>query len=230
MKKIMILAAVTVLCGCSEDKIETYNAPNYVQFAQSVDEPTTVAFVFTPAAAELNVPLRTVMSAAPSGAAQDFRIEVVPGETTAVEGTHYVLPASTAFAAGQVESAPEIIFKKTADMDTKSYKLTVRLVENANFLLGQVAYRTHTFVIHNMISKPDWWTSGVATSVERAYFGKYSDAKFRLIIQVLGTGNLEDYTTSEMRAAALTFKYWLDKQEPIFDTDNNEVMQVTVKG
>lgn len=231
MKKIMIFAAALAVCGCSEDKIEAYSAANYVQFAETSDKEQTVSFVFTPTATELKAPLHTVMSGAPGSGAQEFKVEVVADETTAIAGTHYVMPAALAFPAGEVVTAPEITFKKTDDMDTKSYKLTLRLVPNANFELGEVACRTHTYVVHNMISRPEWWTGGVSTSVERAYFGKYSDAKFRLIIQVLGTGEMEDYTASEFRAATLSFKYWLEAQSPaIYDDANGEPMQVAAKG
>ncbi len=233
LRYISFALCVLALAACKREQIETYSAANYIQFVDATVDSTTVSFVFSPGSDEFQVPLAAIMSAAPSDRELEYEIGVVASGTTAVEGTHYTMPTRTAFEAGEVTNTSYITLRRTPEMQSKSFRLMVEVRRNDNFLVGDGDNIYKIFRVHDMLTRPDWWTEG-SGSITTAYFGKYSEKKYRLMISEVGLVDMTDADNNTKRFYALQFKYWLAREKAagntIWDDDNNEEMTVTVKG
>ena len=66
-----------------------------------------------------------------------FRVEVVDDLTTAVPEKHYSLPSEAIFPAHAYEAVfPVTLYNQDADLQSKSFVLALKLVESADFELG----------------------------------------------------------------------------------------------
>ncbi|SEM25915.1 protein of unknown function [bacterium A37T11] len=216
--------------SCKEDKLETYHAANYVQFADPSSDSVTVAFVFSPGKDTISVPMVAFMSGLAGNQATPYAISVSSTGTTAEEGRQYTLPAVTSFEPGQVTDTSNVCFFRTADMQQKAFRLVVQVAANDHFLPGDLAYQTKTFIVHDMIAQPAWWNADIIKN----YLGAYSDQKYRLLIEQTGVSDLAGSSVSEKRAAAIQLKYWLAREKAagrtVWDNANNQEMTVPVKG
>jgi hypothetical protein len=233
MKKtitILTLAGLIALAACREESVPVYSGDSYVQFVKNlVTDSSTIAFLFAPGVTEIDSPLVVKRISAVFSAAEPYKIIVDRALTTAVEGTHFVLPAATAFAPGALFDTAWVKFLRAPDLKTASYRLVLRVEENENFKTGQWQYCYKTFWMNDKLTRPDWWTANVETS----YLGAYSDYKFECFIEATGISDLSGADGSEIRSNALKFKYWLDEKRANGQTvleRNGDEMQVTVRG
>lgn len=225
MKKeiIYVILVVFSFFSCEKEKIEVYHGADYVQFDKAWSDSSTISFVFYSGRSEVKIPVVSRLSSFASGTEREYRLVVNKEFSTAEENVHFSLPEKTVFKPGAIIDTAYVTFYLKPEMETAAFRLVVELEANENFELGQLEHQMNIFWVHNMISRPDWWT----TSVENNYLGKYSDAKYRLLLQVWPK-DLEGSNDSEKRAAALQLKYHLE-ENPVWDKDNNEQMRVSVK-
>jgi hypothetical protein len=164
----------------------------------------------------------------------------VPASTTAVEGTHYVLPSATTFHAGRVSDTFEVKLIRAAGLQKQKVLLTLQLLPGDELKTGMVSYRgpvtaelnVQTFKIH----LSDELVAGVYWDVFSPYFGTFSAKKVRLINEIAGMP-LNYYTTGWMvdasvyaRAAtwAIAVSRYLAAQKAagntIYDEDGTEML------
>jgi hypothetical protein len=222
MKKIATLIAFTCwLVACREAEIPVYHGDNYIQFVKNLaTDSTTVTFLYAPAATELHSELVVKMTGAPALEEQPYTLSIDRQFTTAEEGVHFRLPDKTAFKAGAMRDTLSITFCRVPEMKTRTFRLVLRVGANNHFLPGQREYQYKVFLVHDKISKPEWWDR----RVEQLYLGTYSDLKFQHFIEVTGGGDMTGASASEIRINALKLKYWLEEWK--FEHDGEPVREV----
>jgi hypothetical protein len=209
---IILTLLVAGLAGCREEKVQVYDGDNYIQFVKhaTVDS-TIIPFLFSPGKMEVDSPLIVKIVGRGHAAETPYSINIDTELTTAVEGTHFILPGRTAFKAGALRDTLAIKFLRTTDMKMNSFRLVLRLEATDDFVLGEPRCHYYTFVVHDQVSRPVWWEEwGI---VESYYLGEYSDRKFEYFIEATGVADLSEATDNEIWLYSLRFKYWLQEQE-----------------
>lgn len=231
MKNIIGIFLLLMFASCNTEGFKTYDGGNFLSFSKNFEKDSTmVSFFFHPGETELTVPLKIDLSGLPLSEEKEYKVMVVPGETTA-NAANYKLEGPFKFRANRDADSLYLKVIKSDDLDTKKLNLVIEILENESFTPGVSSHGKAKIVLTSIASKPDWWNS----TIERAYLGKYSDKKFQLFILVSGVTDLTGRTPSEITAWALALKYYLQKHidagnPPIYDEDNNEVMKVPVIG
>jgi hypothetical protein len=234
MKREIIMLLTTALLGlssCQEAEIPLYSGENYIQFVKNLTtDSTTVAFLLAPGATELDSFLIVKTTGLGYPAETPYKISIDRQFTTAVEGTHFKLPDKTIFKPGAMRDTLPVTFYRTADMKTNTFRLVLRVEENDAFKLGQVQYQYKVFIVHDNISRPEWWTRDVSDY----YLGAYSDKKYQQFIDVTGIADMTGATLSELRVRTLQLKYWLEEYKmlngiPVTE-ENGDEMTVPING
>lgn len=134
----------------------------------------------------------------------NFKIEVVPDETTAQAGKHYTaLKDSYIFEADKFMKDFEIeVSKSDPDLETESKSITLKIVESDDFSVGYTKNSVIKINITNQIIKPAYWDMPLAL-----YFGVYSKVKHNLVIKILG----HDFplTFDQAINPPYSFGYWM---------------------
>lgn len=237
MKKILysiLMCTALVFCvGCSTDEIDYFDNNEYLSFNESVASGQTYpsisyTFTFKDASVEtdtINIPVSFAGRYMDKDA--EFTFKVIDTLTTAKTDVHYRIlnPEKQIIAAHKNTGSAKILLMRTADMKTASYKLTLQLVENNKFKIGEVDKIQVS--ITDQLVKPDWWTS----TVYKHYLGSYSSKKLLLWLEFMGvtdgsdpfdtneyivwqdygTGNFiyKTYKDGLIKMKALAFKNWL---------------------
>lgn len=243
MKKTIIASLlVCVMASCSTDEIDVFDSHNYLSFA-APEMSYTFAFENDDVTShDYNIAVK--YAGRYNDHAATFTIEAVPDKSTAVEGTHYIIPA------GQEQAIPAntntgnalVRLLRTPEMKDESMTLTLVVKADANFLPGDVD--TVRVQITDRIIKPDWWTY---TPYDR-FVGYYGELKFRLFLEFMGvidgtnpfeadeyiyytdrgTGNFiyKEYKEWEIKPKIMEFRQWLykEKNNPT-DVDGTPVVE-----
>lgn len=126
----------------------------------------------------------------------DREISVVAGEgTTAIEGTHFILPKIVMPADSMLVNYPVVLLNAT-DLNTKTVKIVLKVADSKDLIKGtdgQADITTRNAVLFkinfsNNLIKPDYW------NYIQGYIGAYSDARYEFMIKVLGTSNFRPTT------------------------------------
>lgn len=116
---------------------------------------------------------------------RSINVGIDAGGTTAVEGTHYELPATVTLPAGAYETTVPVTIRREGLLD-REVRLVVALQPNADFALGFT--RGHEAILRwgDKYIKPDNWDS----SVYRTCWGDFSEKKYGIILSVCGIEEL----------------------------------------
>jgi hypothetical protein len=226
MKNIIItILAAAALLACSEEQVPLYGNEHYIQFVKDIHtDSTVITFFIAPGKDALDSTFIVKTTGTFLPAETPYKITVDEERTTAVRGIHYNLLGRTAIRAGSMRDTATVTFLRVPDMQTRSYRLVLRLEANDYFTPGEPLYRYKVFIIQDMISEPAWWPAFV-----NSYLGPYSDGKYKALIAATGEWDFAGVETSEFRARALQLKYYLEKHkldhggEPLRDENNAEI-------
>ena len=230
MKKVYLLAITLflIIWSCQRDDIMVYRDGNYVQFVKNLVDSSTCSFLAYPHDDQLDYPVLVEVIGLPAQRDRAYKI-VVAEEFTSANSDTYILPTSFIMKAGVVLDTCWITFVKTPDISQLAKKLTIRLVETDDFMLGQSDCLGNIIYASNVIAKPDWWNSTVTNS----YLGDYSDKKYRLFIQETGKADINPDDVNELRYYTIIFKNYLLKEKdggyPVLEDDGTE-MEVRLIG
>jgi hypothetical protein len=109
------------------------------------------------------------------------KISVVAAKTTATAGTDYVLLDSYGMPAKKFKDSLRLVVKRTPGIAVTPVKLVLLLEGTSTYEAGlNKNGKEITFTISNILTKPDSWESYLVP-----YFGAYSKAKYRFIIDTL---------------------------------------------
>jgi hypothetical protein len=138
--------------------------------------------------------------------ARTARIEVVADKSSAT-AADYSLTTDITVPAGAISAPFTVTLRRTAGLQSKSVRLYIRVVADGDFAVGVNEQNHFTLVWSDQLSKPRNWDTQLTE-----FFGVYSIAKHRFIIDTLGIaefstdtmtwGQLQNYRI--LCAAALT--------------------------
>lgn len=104
--------------------------------------------------------------------------------------------------ANAVTAEIPVILLRDASLKHAEYRLCLRLKETSDFLLGERNKLSGTVVFSDKLSIPNFWNP----TVERYYFGKYSERKHAFMNEVLQIHVTDDwYKTLSMDYAELKY-------------------------
>lgn len=222
-KYIIILLGILALLSCSEDKLDTYDTGNFLNFVQnSKTDSLEISFFFNPGKDELIIPLEFALTGNLLKEDKEFQM-IVDTSSTAQEGS-YILPEKFVFKANKTIDTLYLTLRNTPELETGKYKLALRIEDNENFNPGFKNNCLRKIYFTSMVSKPKWWNE----EIRGVYLGDFSAKKYLLFCEVTGQTDLTDINPSLIRQYALTFKrYLLDN--PTQEEDGSW-MEVTVIG
>lgn len=254
MKKTLFCTALVaiVMAGCSEDQGLVYNDKARIQFvSQDANPPQDYPYSFVwqsdatqadtvyipvriiggPASQERHVALEQVdeyiinYSYDRLGHDTDSVIETVANKAKA--GVHYV-PFDDPSArdllkvkAGAVRDSIGIIVKRSADLKNGSVRLALRLVENDDFGMGELKFQQRTITISDLLEKPATWNR-----TTDYYLGTYSEAKHRLMMQVVGD-KVDDAWVESCNSSKAFMLYWRTKFIEALEAYNTDPANIT---
>jgi hypothetical protein len=196
LRILSILSVVILLTGLltsCEKEIDTYeNDPKLYFFERAADLNKTritsksFSFVALPSSIltdTIKIKVKTM------GLAADYdrviRGATVAKGTTAVEGTNFAF-IDGMIKAGAVEGYLPVLLYRTADIKTKTIVLNLTIGETKDFKAGVVEDQNFTLSWSDDLVKPSNWDGLISLAF---YFGDYSKAKYRFIIDVTGVTN-----------------------------------------
>lgn len=212
--------------SCSEEKIITYNADNYLQFSQSIKDSSICSFLAYPDFSEIKHPLSVELVGIPENRDRLYKIKVV-SELTNAPKQNYHVDSEFTFKAGLVKDTCWITLKKTPEISLKPVRLVVAIVDSDDLKAGQTEYIMNSISITNTISQPSWWTEKITAY----YLGYYSDKKYRLFVKLTGKLDMDVNSDDELRYNTLLLKYYLMKEKENGRTvyeDNGKEMTVAL--
>ncbi len=187
---VLFVTLLTSLLSSCEKEIDTYqDDPRLYFFERAADLVQTrissksfsfVPFPSTVLTDTIKIKVKTM------GLARDYDrmlkgVTVLVG-TTATEGTNYAFVEGT-IKAGQVEGYLPVVLYRTADIKTKSLTLNLTIAETKDFKPGVIEDQTFSLNWSDDLVKPANWDGIISLNF---YFGTYSRAKYRFIIDVTG--------------------------------------------
>jgi len=217
----IILFTLVAVTGCEEQKLETYNGDNFVQFKKTISDSTNVSFMFYPGKDYIEFPVILELVGVASNKDMKYKV-VVDNSYTTASGTHYSLPAEQLFHAGRYSDTLFVRLNNTADLKTKKIRLLLRVESSSDLKMGKIEQSAAVIWITNALSKPAWWNS----DIDSYYLGTYSDKKYELFIKVTGIFDLTGLDANLRRSYALQLKQYLS-EHPTLD-DNNQYIEVPV--
>lgn len=231
MKKIhILLTGLSILIfSCSEDKIMTYNAEDYIQFSKIVSDSSTCSFLIDPSLSEIKFPVAVELVGMPKEVDRKYKLGILEKLTNAPQA-NYQLEESYTFRAGHIKDTCWLTIKKTPEIAVKPVRLVVKLVDSEDFKVGQTEYSASIINISNKASKPNWWNDLVTLY----YLGEYSDKKYRLFISLTGRIDIDITNKIELRDNTLILKYYLQKEKDagrtVFEEDGREMTVALITG
>ena len=234
--------------ACSKEDLKEYSGDIvYISFMKDASKDSVVySFQTYPSGeiiAEIPVRIRGHWLTEPRA----FTVSADP-DSTDLPATAYELLETYEFAPGQELDTIKIKFLNNfEDLKNRSYRLFLRIDESENVKQGEIAYRKAKFYVSDKLEKPTWWSRNDGTEarpyniVEEIYLGKYSEKKYLLFLDRLEEDNasFDGVDMGVMKKYALRLKYWLEEtnkkleengEDPMWDDDNDEPMQVPVAG
>lgn len=210
-KYIWAFIAVLALVSCKKDQYYLYNDIARIQFGPEpsriytpaynlVDTLKPYTFYYEDAAVKEDTVFFDIYAI--GGTAKNDRPftlqqEQLPNTLNAVPGTHYVAFTDTratkhyVIKAGTVHTRVPVIVLRDPSLKTSTPALKFKVVDDANFKIGEVSNIWRKVLITDRLSQPAAWDA----SVTQYYFGKYSVVKHKFMIDVTGEKWDQDFFT-----------------------------------
>jgi hypothetical protein len=220
---IWTMAAAICFTACKKEEIDLFGTNRYVQFTSDIRDSIAFSFFFHPGKEEERIPLPVKLVGDLGIQDQGYKIEVMPGESTAPTG-NYSLPAEQIFHKGTAKDTAWVTVKKTPDLDHREVRLVLRIAGSKELGPGQTDCTFKVIRITSTVSKPIWWDANMNTY----YMGRYSEKKFRIFMDVTGVGDLTPLNNNQRLILMLQFKYYLIRQKengtPVYMEDGADML------
>lgn len=187
MKKIlknflMVLLLAVIIASCTKNEELLYSEADMV-YVESLPDSTDYTFAASPASVvndSIMVNFRIIGKASD----KDRTINLVPStSSTGKMGYHYKIGAAVIKANTFSARVPVYVYRKPGLKDS-ILTVTLMVTENSDFKPGYPTRLRYKFTLTDILTKPTNWESTWA-----AYFGTYSEVKFRFLIAVTGKTN-----------------------------------------
>ncbi len=231
MKKILYsLIAATMLIGCDTAEVPLFEDTRFIKFYYNQDDDEDYDNIYYSFAIEsasvtskvFEIPVNYVGKILSKDLEYgvDFDLE----NSTLKDG--FAIEGSSTYKVSNALTRDTLRIKvnRTASMKLQTDTLKVILISNQNFEASTRDSISVNILISDFVSKPNWWTSDIAT----AYLGDYSEEKYVEFLKILNGADFGTMDSSERRYYALLFKKELE-ENPKYEADGS-LMTVTVIG
>lgn len=219
----ILLAAALIVAACAKENIPTYkevSGERYIYFAKAEQDSSDVSFYSYPGQKVIEYPI-VVKSTGYSTSEGTFSVNVLKEYTTAGAGDYSLAEKFTFRPESQVDTF-YVKLNYSSKLDNEKVRIVLELEETSNFKLGMTDSRVAIIWFHNNLVKPSWWSS----SVSAYYLGPYSDAKYKLFLEVVKV-DLDGADNSLIRHYTLVFKKYLEDRKaagnPALEEDGTEI-------
>ena len=219
----ILLAAALIVAACAKENIPTYkevSGERYIYFAKAEQDSSDVSFYSYPGQKVIEYPI-VVKSAGYSTSEGTFSVKVLKEYTTAGDGDYSLAEKFTFRPESQVDTF-YVKLNYSSKLDNEKVRIVLELDETPDFKLGMTDSRVAIIWFHNNLVKPSWWSS----SVSSYYLGPYSDAKYKLFLDVVKV-DLDGADNSLIRHYTLVFKKYLEDRKaagnPALEEDGTEI-------
>lgn len=198
MKRIYYLSILATgliaLSSCTKSELDSFDSPSqiYFNYFGSMSDSLMISFARLPMGTKdtiLNLSLAYIGKV--SAEDRPYRVVVDKSQTTAEEGKHYILlsEAYKVSAGSSVVRLPIQVISNP-DLDNKTVQVVLKLEKNENFDIGfsrtnsdlsPANVTSYRILLSNMLLKPDWWSTYVAS-----FLGDFSKKKVELIYEITG--------------------------------------------
>jgi hypothetical protein len=155
---------------------------------------------------------------------REVKLEVDGAKSTATS-VHYVLPTTYILKANSNVVTIPLKINRTADLASKSVRLYLKVAESKDFKIGANEQNHLKIVWSDVLQKPNNWDTNLIE-----FFGDYSLAKHRLIIDATGIAdfnygdsygpNWSDMTNYKRLAVALLLRYNTENPANLLKDEN----------
>lgn len=142
-------------------------------------------------ATQYDVEMKVVVMGETADRDRTVNLEIIADRTTA-SASQYIIPATVTVPAGEYETTFNVTLKRTADLEQKAVRLRFGVAASDDFQPGTTEDASFLIIWNDMVGKPLYWDDELNN-----FFGTYSDAKFRFMIDVLGTSDFEGLNWSQ---------------------------------
>lgn len=219
----ILLAAALIVAACAKENIPTYkevSGERYIYFAKAEQDSSDVSFYSYPGQKVIEYPI-VVKSTGYSTSEGTFSVNVLKEYTTAGDGDYSLAEKFTFRPESQVDTF-YVKLNYSSKLDNEKVRIVLELDETPDFKLGMTDSRVAIIWFHNNLVKPSWWSS----SVSSYYLGPYSDAKYKLFLEVVKV-DLDGADNSLIRHYTLVFKKYLENRKaagnPALEDDGTEI-------
>lgn len=219
----ILLATALIVAACAKENIPTYeeaSGERYIYFAKEEQDSSDVSFYSYPGQKVIEYPI-VVKSTGYSTSEGTFSVNVLKEYTTAGDGDYSLAEKFTFRPESQVDTF-YVKLNYSSKLDNEKVRIVLELEETPDFKLGMTDSRVAIIWFHNNLVKPSWWNS----SVSAYYLGPYSDAKYKLFLEVVKV-DLDGADNSLIRHYTLVFKKYLEDRKaagnPALEEDGTEI-------
>jgi len=226
----LLLLAALYLQACKKKDLEVYDqgangASIYFKEAINAKQNLrkTISFGFSGYSVHDSVvAIPIAVTGSPSLSDRVYQLRVTDS-TTASPNTHYSFVHPAVVRVGKVVDTLHIRIKRTADMSSKQYRLSLALEQNDMFntkLNGNLSsYTTYDLLLDDMVGVSYLWTTYSRRTTILSYFGAYSRQKVNLMMEVLKIPPEFFYdpaakapTSTQIVSYSRYMFYWLNKE------------------
>ncbi|MBD0824899.1 DUF4843 domain-containing protein [Aestuariibaculum marinum] len=244
---VAFLLALTIV-SCGKHDIMTFEGNDAIYYKWAVEgvnpqfsdpnyrDSLNITFAFEqPDVNELLIEIPIKVQGYPEAFAREVSVSVMD-ISTAIEGTHFSLPAKIVIPKDSVVGTVPVSLYRTADMKYEMYSINLKLNENENFTNNilentmhsnverLVSYTEFQLIVSDILTQPQYW--------DDRYLGPYSDKKLYLWAEVLNipvpNWNTERPDPYTFTAQLSVFKQYLIIQEqrgtPVLEEDGEPMV------
>ena len=172
------LLAVSFLAGCSEDKIDAFNAKGFVWFTDTLINFTNMSEPNIPEGGQLSIPLPLTVAA--KVADRDRVVNVELTRKPKDSRTQVTLQQGV-FHAGRTNDTLYVGLTNSSHLDQVYDTIQVHILSGEDFDQGLKSNLYATVCLHNGYPRPQWWTKRAENVL-----GYFSQLKMKVFIAVTG--------------------------------------------
>ena len=215
MKKIksiiLAFAAIGMFTACENDKFYYQDEPRVriegpYEWAIGTDS-LNFSFATYPNSVqqqEMQMTLYVMGEAASTD--RTANLEVDANKTTA-SASQYILPETITIPAGKLEVPFIVTLMRSEGLTSQTVSLSFKVVESNDFKVGVIEQNHFSMKWNDILGKPKNWDTEL-----KEFFGEYSLAKYRFIIDTIGFGEFGNgMTWSELKNYQIMMKTALDE-------------------
>lgn len=215
MKKIksiiLAFAAIGMFTACENDKFYYQDEPRVriegpYEWAIGTDS-LNFSFATYPNSVqqqEMQMTLYVMGEAASTD--RTANLEVDANKTTA-SASQYILPETITIPAGKLEVPFVVTLMRSEGLTSQTVSLSFKVVESNDFKVGVIEQNHFSMKWNDILGKPKNWDTEL-----KEFFGEYSLAKYRFIIDTIGFGEFGNgMTWSELKNYQIMMKTALDE-------------------